>query len=162
MNKTTIRKNGSKRVQKIITGKSMTDQSFQKDCDVNEIMRRFKKTGQITHLAKRSGEYLDVSDAPDLATALNTVSEAQFAFDNLPANVRKRFGNSPVEMFNYLQDPNNYEEALKLGLVKERTEVSSAATKRSAVVNKNKNAGTNDDDDLNDNDDQNQQNKKSK
>lgn len=95
---------------------SKTDQSFKNDCDVNFIMSRFLKTGQVTHLAKRQGVYADVSEIKDLHESMIQVTQAQEAFNMLPAHLRERFQNSPVEMLRFLQNPKNDSEAIELGL----------------------------------------------
>lgn len=118
MKKIEIRKNGSKRVYTVNTEPSKTDQSFKNEADVNNIMARYRKTGQITHLAKHQGSYADVSEIPDLSQALDQVTKAQQAFDALPSELRARFGNSPVNMIEFLQNDNNIDEAIKLGLYK--------------------------------------------
>ena len=110
------RPDGSVRVVTQNDGPSKTDQSFADDCDVNTIMRRYKKTGQITHLAKSQGVFGDFSDVPDLQDALQTVTEAQATFDQFPADLRRRFGNSPVEFYRFMEDPANMDESIKLGL----------------------------------------------
>lgn len=112
----TLRPNGSKRIQTVNTEPSKTQQQFAKECDVNEIIRKYIKTGQISHLAKNQGVYADVSEIPDLHSAMMQVSQAQQAFDSLPAELRKRFGNSPVAMVEFLSNPMNDDEAIELGL----------------------------------------------
>lgn len=114
----TKRPNGSLKVSTVYEMPSKTDTSYAKDCDVNEIIRRFKKTGHISHLAKGQASYSDVSEIPDLVTAMDQVSKAQQAFDALPADIRLRFGNSPVNMVNFIADESNRSEAEKLGLLK--------------------------------------------
>lgn len=111
------RKNGSIRVYTVNNEPSMTDQQFKDDCDVNFIVNKFTKTGHLTHLAKFQGMYADVSAIPDLAEAMQIVSTAQTAFDTLPAELRSRFGNSPVNMVEFVNDVNNKDEAIKLGLI---------------------------------------------
>lgn len=96
---------------------SKTDQSFAQEADVKNIMERYRKTGQITHLAKSQGLYADVSNIPDLNEALSRVQEAQYAFDQLPSDLRARFRNNPINMVDFLSDPKNLEEAQKLGLI---------------------------------------------
>lgn len=110
------RKNGTTRVATLNEHPSKTDQSQKQDCDVNYIVAKYRKTGQITHLAKRRGYYADVSTIPDLTEALSIVSTASDAFNALPSQLRKRFGNDPQEMIAFLQDPSNLEESIKLGL----------------------------------------------
>lgn len=116
----TIRENGTKRVQTINELPSKTDQSQKDDCDVNNIMAKFQRTGQITHLAKKSGTYYDSSEIPDLHQALQIVNEAGQNFSQLPAILRKKFNHDPQEFVKYLQDPSNDEEAIKLGLKKKK------------------------------------------
>lgn len=95
-----------------------TDQSQAADCDINNIVRRYKKTGQISHLAKSKGVYADLSLLPDtLLDAHMMIQQASDAFMQLPAEVRKKFRNDPEEMIQFLNDPKNSEEAIKLGLL---------------------------------------------
>ena len=84
-----IRANGTKRVYTVNNEPSRTDQSQAKECDVNHIMKKYIKTGQITHLAKVRGTYADVSEIPDLNEALMVVKQADETFSMLPAQVRK-------------------------------------------------------------------------
>lgn len=115
-----MRKNKRKRVYTINKQASKTDQSFKEDCDVNLIVQRWLKTGQISHLAKNQGVYADATLIPDLQDAMSTVAVATQAFDNLPAKVRERFGNSPVALMNFLSVKENYDEGVKLGFFKPR------------------------------------------
>lgn len=59
--------------------------------------------------------FADVSDVPDLLVAMDTMTRAQADFDSLPSHIRKRFGNSPIELVDFLNDPQNDDEAIKLG-----------------------------------------------
>lgn len=99
------------------TEPSKTDQSQKRECDVNNIVRKFTKTGQISHMAKRPGVYADVSDVPDLMGAISIVQQAQEAFDALPATLRKSLNNDPQNLKGWLQDPANTKEAVKYGLL---------------------------------------------
>ena len=103
-------------VKTINTEKSMCDGSFEKDCDINEIVRKFTKTGELTHLAKAQGAYMDVSELPDIHEALNTVRIAEDAFNMMDSRLRERFGNDPRAFYDFVNDPQNDEEAVKLGL----------------------------------------------
>jgi len=48
---------------------------------------------------------------------MNTIIAAQRAFEALPAKIRDRFANSPERFLAFLADPDNLDEAVKLGLV---------------------------------------------
>lgn len=112
--KTQLRKG---RVQTTIQGKSMTQQNYKQECDVNSILERYKKTGHISHVRKTPGQYGDFSQTGDYQSSMNRVLEAQDAFMSLPAVIRKRFGNDPQQLFEFINNEHNYEEAEKLGLL---------------------------------------------
>lgn len=112
-----IEKDGRVRVMTINDEPSKTQQQFKETVDVNNIIRRYKTTGQIDHLNKRRGMYLDSTNIPDYQTSLQTIIDAQASFSALPSAMRKRFSNDPGEMIKFLSDPKNRDEAINLGLV---------------------------------------------
>jgi len=116
MKKIELRPNGTKRVYTVNEEPSLTDGSQLQDTDVNVIMNRVLKTRDESILKQRQGQYADVSQIPNLGEAMMQVKEAEDAFSSLPASIRRRFGNSPVEMVSFLQDPQNDPEAIRLGL----------------------------------------------
>lgn len=112
----TKRADGSKRVYTVNNEPSKTDQQWKKDCDVNEVMKKFKRTGQITHLAKKQGHFSDISEIPDLLAATKHINDAMELFSELDSATRKKFNNNPTELYEFLMDSKNDEEAIKLGL----------------------------------------------
>lgn len=96
---------------------SMTVQSFKDETDINVIVARAVSGADISHVNSRVARYGDFSNIPDYQSALNLVNRAEGMFRELPAPVRERFSNDAVKMVNFLQDPANYDEAVKLGLV---------------------------------------------
>ena len=92
-------------------------QHHKDECDINVILERFGKTGQLPVNAI-SGTYGDFSGVYDYHTALNTLIAAESEFDSLPANIRKQFGNEPAKLIEFLNDDNNRDKAIELGLVK--------------------------------------------
>lgn len=114
-----LRKNGSRIIGIQNEEDSMTDPSFAPECDVNNIVKKYKNTGQITHLAKREGVYADVSTITDLLTATIQVQKASEAFKTIPAELRRKLNEDPAELIEFLNDPKNDEEAIYYGL-KER------------------------------------------
>lgn len=97
--------------------KTMTKQSFQQECDINTIMAKYAKDGVIAHVSRVQGAYGDFSNVEGYQLALNQVIAAQEAFDELPARVRERFGNDPANLMTFLQDVENRDEAIELGLI---------------------------------------------
>ncbi len=99
-------------------GESMTKQSFRDECDVNFIMNQWKRTGELPAalVGTMPPSYGDFSNPTDYMTACNQVIEAKAAFAALPAFLRDRFANEPANLLRFLSDPDNQEEAVKLGL----------------------------------------------
>lgn len=110
------RKDGSVDCESVPVGESMTKQEFKDDCDVNVILKRILKTGEMPKFMSSSGTYGDFSEMPSYREAMDIVNSARDLFMELPAEVRLRFENDPQALMDYLADPKNDEEALRLGL----------------------------------------------
>lgn len=96
---------------------SLTQQHFEAECDINNIVKKYDRTGELSHLNRRRGVYADFSDIPDYAESLDRINRAQEAFLTLDAKIRQRFSNDPQKLINFLSDERNREEALSLGLI---------------------------------------------
>lgn len=118
----------------IISGDSLTKQSFKDDCDINNILKRFEKTGIIEHENRFKGDYGEFIDVLDYQTSLNQIIEANEMFSTLPSNVRARFANDPVEFLEYVGNPNNLEEMISMGLAKRKVESESEVSEDPAPL----------------------------
>lgn len=87
-------------------GKSMTKQNHKDECDVNQILAKFQRTGAMTHVRERSGEYMDV-DPVTYKEAMDIAAAAQTMFADLPSALRDYFGNDPEAFLEYTQNPQN-------------------------------------------------------
>jgi phage internal scaffolding protein len=96
-------------------GVEPAQQQFKDDCDINSIMRKFQKTGAIEHVAVHQGQY-GIATPFDYHHSLNIVTRAQQMFDDLPSSLRRRFNGKPEELLEFVQNPENADEAAKLGL----------------------------------------------
>lgn len=113
-----IRKaNKSRRVQTKILGKSKTVQSQKKETEIQNIIHRYKTTGQFTHVRDSLPQYGDASTVTDYKSAMDSVQQAQNAFSELPSEIRNRFENDPGKLIEFLADQKNLNEAIELGLV---------------------------------------------
>jgi len=105
------------------TGPGKVDQSFANEADINTIVARYKRTGYLVDprvKATRTPFYDDVSNAPeDLMEAQAILKKADTAFQAIPAKLRQMFGDSPLGLLEWLQNPENHAEARKFGLMKE-------------------------------------------
>jgi len=95
---------------------SLAQQHFKDECDINNILRQFNITGLLPE-SPLSPRYGDFTGIYDYQTALNAVIAAEDGFMTLPADIRSRFLNDPVNLINFLADESNRAEAEKLGLV---------------------------------------------
>lgn len=100
---------------------SNVQQHFKDDCDINKLIKRFTNGGQIPQRDPSLYSFGDFT-AIDYQSALDVVMLADEQFGTLPAEVRERFGNNPAKLLGFLEDENNREEAVKLGLVSRGTE----------------------------------------
>lgn len=99
---------------------SLTQQQFAEDCDINCIISKFTKTGLLTHVKESQGSYGDFLKIPDYQTSLNLITQAQSDFNLLPPQLRSKFQNDPNNLINYLSQPQNQDEAIKLGLLPQK------------------------------------------
>lgn len=104
-------------VRTVIEGPSLTKQSMSAECDINNIMKRYERTGIVTHNAVREAYFADVSVVPDFAQAVEVVRKAEDMFMTLPANVRARFDNDPAQYVQFCSNPDNRQEMIDLGLM---------------------------------------------
>lgn len=99
-------------------GPGKTKQASKDECDINQIMKRYAKTGQLPP-GMGTGRYGDFSTYEDFLSAQIVVKTAEIQFNSLPAQVRQRFNNDPANLLEFVGNPDNLEEARKLGLLKE-------------------------------------------
>lgn len=95
---------------------SLAQQQFKDECDINNILRQFNITGQLPN-APLSPRYGDFTGISDYKTALDRVIAADEEFMNLPATIRARFNNDAAELITFLDNDENRQEAVELGLI---------------------------------------------
>lgn len=101
-------------------GPSLVKPEFQNESDINLIMERFNKTGQLPEMIQSNPQYGDFSSAADYQEAMNIVLLAQDQFDALPAHVRDRFQNDPEKFLEFTSDTKNIPEMVTMGLANQR------------------------------------------
>lgn len=95
-----------------------TEQAHKDECNVNNIIRKYDRTGLITHVNKIEARFGDITGL-DFKTMMDTVTQTTMLFNNLPSEIRNRFQNDPGKLLAFMEDPNNRNEAISLGLIKE-------------------------------------------
>lgn len=94
---------------------SLTQQQFADEADINTIINRFLKTG-VLPTPNTFPQYVDFEGVFDYQSAMNLVRAADESFMRMDAKVRARFNNSPQEFLEFFANPENVEEAIRLGL----------------------------------------------
>lgn len=95
---------------------SLTKQEFAEECDINVIMERVGKTG-VMPSGRHMYQFGEAISHYSYQESLNAVIDADAQFAALPAHIRDRFGNEPENLFRFLDDKKNFDEAVELGLV---------------------------------------------
>ena len=119
-----------RRVQKHFTEPYRTKQAFKQECDINHIMKKFKKVAGVEFLNKYQGyvggQFGDFTEVVDYRTALDQINRSKAVFDALPSVLRKRFDNDPAKFLDFVQDPNNSKELVEMGLAVSKEDIKAA------------------------------------
>lgn len=95
---------------------SLTKQSFRDECNINKIVSRYKQTGVMSHQSAKQPHYMDATTAVSYEQAFDIVQQAEAAFAQLPAKVRRNFGNDPGAFAAFASDPANIDQMREWGL----------------------------------------------
>jgi len=98
-------------------GSSRTQTQFAAECDVNNILKKYRNTGMLNHVMKTQGNYGDFSSVDDYQTTLHKLTTAQDNFLALPSELRSKFNNDPANLISFINDPKNYDDSVKYGLI---------------------------------------------
>ena len=101
-------------------GESLTIQAAAIDQDINEIVRRYGIGEGTFPPPLDPSAWADVTNMPDLRDILEIQREAADYFRALPARIRNRFRNDPLELLTFVQDPENLEEGIALGIFEKK------------------------------------------
>lgn len=119
---------------------SMTEQHFKDECDINNIVKQYSVTGVMPsgNIQPLFGDFVGIPQ--DYAEYKEVLDDARARFMELPATVRKEFGNDPLALLQFVSDESNREKAISLGLIS--SDVSSADTLKpsSSELDKEKSA----------------------
>lgn len=105
-------------------GHSKTQQHFKEKVDIRNIVGQFRRTGQLP-LSSASPIYGDFSEIGNYQQCLDRINQVNQDFMSLPSPVRKRFRNNPQELISFVMNPENRDEAVRLGLIEQKMEARS-------------------------------------
>lgn len=100
---------------------SMTQQQFKDEADINYIVAMFDSSGVMPtfHGDGQPAQpvFGDFASLPDNAQEMyNRMIEAKNNFDSLPLEVRKRFNYDPAAFLDFVDNPENLDELVAMGL----------------------------------------------
>lgn len=105
---------------------SMTQQQFKDEADINYIVLMYDSSGVMPtfHGDGQPAQpvFGDFASLPDNAQEMyNRMIEAKNNFDNLPLDVRKRFNYDPAAFLDFVDNPENLDELVAMGLATKTT-----------------------------------------
>lgn len=105
---------------------SMTQQQFKDEADINYIVSMYDSSGVMPtfHGDGQPAQpvFGDFASLPDNAQEMyNRMIEAKNNFDNLPLEVRKRFNYDPAAFLDFVDNPENLDELVAMGLAVKTT-----------------------------------------
>lgn len=100
----------------------ITEQSHKDEVNINNIVKRhgidvIQKTNLLRSV---EFQYDDVS-GNDFQEAMQIVAKAQQTFDAMPSQLRKEFDNNPAVFLDFVQNPDNVDKMVDMGLAERVT-----------------------------------------
>ncbi len=97
-------------------GESMTRESFADELDINKIVERYARGGQLP-LTDADARFGDVSEVRDYKSALDFVFEAKDKLGDLPEAARDQLTADPAEYWRLLDAATDRDGLVSLGLL---------------------------------------------
>ena len=108
----------SPKVPEIIFDESLTEQSHQSACDINNIVSAATSNPMLlADPAPDRKVFRDFSSGDNYLELQNQLCEAQSTFNDLPSDIRDYFENSPAKVVDFVSDPNNALQSHEMGLI---------------------------------------------
>ncbi len=90
-----------------------TKQSQKDETDINKLLERAARDKGLSHLEKYQGTYADFTHY-DFEEHINQISKGQTIFEELPAEIKREFAQSPAKFFKFVTNPENAERLPEL------------------------------------------------
>lgn len=119
------------------TQPTLAQQHSKEEVDINNIMKRYIKTGVIDHVTKYKPQYTE-NTMQDYQTSQNIIIKADNMFQELPSQVRKQFDNDPGRFLEFVSDEKNHDKLAEMGLNNAPPAERTAETKEPTTKTKTK------------------------
>lgn len=110
---TNLKTNSNKPYQTINNEPSLTQQQFAKQCDINYIMQGHPHV----HRNYLDPKFNDLTKDLSWVENQNIVAKTKSDFEKFPLKVKEKFNNDVRNALNFMSDPLNLKESVKLGLI---------------------------------------------
>lgn len=104
-------------------GEGRTEQALASETDINTIMAKAMRGDHIDFAQKHEPRYGDAT-GPDFVQAQLIVANANTMFEELPSKIRSKFDHNPAQFLEFVQNPENEDELIKLKLIKDKRQSS--------------------------------------
>lgn len=94
-----------------------TKQSDLAQTNIVELINSYQPGSDLTHIRSAIENYGDFTNLPTFHEAKVAIANAEAAFNSYPAAVRTRMRNSPGYFLEFMEDEQNVDEAVSLGIV---------------------------------------------
>jgi len=98
---------------------TQVQQHFLESCDIDVIMKKYKKTGLLPRVQSLP-QYGDFSNVATYQEAMEKICLVGEVFTNLPARIRDNFDNDPGKLLDFVADPSNKARAIQMGLIENK------------------------------------------
>ena len=95
---------------------SKTEQSHLDSTDINKIFHDSNHSPELL-IPDSPPTFGDFSDVADFVEMQNRVAEAVSGFEALPSETRAFFDHKPENLVEFMNDPDNVEDAVNMGLI---------------------------------------------
>lgn len=95
--------------------KTRTKSEFADEANINNIVKRCMN-GAALPVGGRTPLFGDFTEVADFTSAQTLIAQASAEFEQLPSDIREKFGNDVSALMDFLDDENNLDEAIALGL----------------------------------------------
>lgn len=97
----------------------LTEQSHKSEVNINNIVKRHGMDLIAKTALLKTPEYVfDDVTGNDFTEAMLKVTKAQQQFDAMPSQIRKKFDNSAAQFMDFVQNPDNTDALIDMGLAK--------------------------------------------
>ena len=93
----------------------IVEQSHKDEVNINNIVKRHG-IDMLQKIAAMQQPQWDNNPSNDFQESMEIVTKAQQTFEQLSSDVRKKFNNNPAEFMDYVQNPENQNGLISLGL----------------------------------------------